>query len=236
MRKTTDLDAVKSVALAFLHLPIEETEMYPIVIMHPIFESAFISAKIDGKFSVINITESDENLQKAKTIWEDNIKRCDTLVQVYSLIRKSYRLTFLKFVEQYLSKQDMSEMLADAWVSSENPNQDTNCSLALLTRWFKKANKKALMTEEDYAVYDGLKPEFKVYRGVAVGRNPHGLSWTMNYEKAEWFANRFNTPDKKGYVQEVTITKAEALAYFNTRDEQEVVVDTAKIKSKIQKV
>lgn len=225
MTKQSDLKLVKSMAIAFLHLPVEETEFSPIVVMHPIFENGFVGIKENGKFKMVNIMESEAELEKARKQWKININNAKDVFQVYAFMRKSYRLTFLRHIEMYLSEKDFSELLADAWVSSENPNQDVNVNIATLTKWFKRANKRLLMVEEDYEVYNNLEPEIKVYRGVAVGRNPKGLSWTMNYDKAAWFANRFNTSDKKGYIQEATIKKENVLAYFNTRDEEEIVAN-----------
>jgi len=40
--KQTDLSAVKSVARTFLYLPIEETEVSPIVVQHPFYENGFM--------------------------------------------------------------------------------------------------------------------------------------------------------------------------------------------------
>lgn len=221
MNKETNLKLVKSMAIAFLNLPVEETELSPICVMHPIFENGFVYIQTDKK--IVNILENKENIHKAIKERENVINDAKDVFSVYFIIRKSYRLTFLKYIKDYLSEEDFSKLLADAWVSSENPNQDTNVTVATITKWFRKSDKRLLMTEEDYQVFLNLNPEIKIYRGVAVGRNPKGLSWTMNYKKAEWFANRFNTLDKKGYIQEATIQKGKVLAYFNTRGEEEIV-------------
>lgn len=236
MKKQSDIQSVKSVALAFLNLPVEETDYSPIVVMHPIFENGFAGVKIDDEYKMVNILESEENLNIAKKVWEDNINRANSIMQVYAFMRKSYRLTFLKYIEPYLSKKDMAELLADAWVSSENPNQDVNVSIPMLTKWFRKADKRSLMVSEDYKVYTDLEPEFVVYRGVAVGRNPDGLSWTMNYDKAEWFANRFTSHGKEaGYVFKAIAKKEDVFAYFNTRGEEEIVINP-KTLTNIQKM
>jgi hypothetical protein len=140
------------------------------------------------------------------------------------LIRTPYHLTFLKYCEPYLSPKDLAELFADAWVSSENPNQDVNCPISYLVKMFEKCDKKYLMTEEDYQIYESLPETFTIYRGVAVGRNPQGLSWTQSLEKAEWFAHRFDKPGgQQGYVQMCIAKKSRVLAYFNTRGEDEIV-------------
>lgn len=224
MRKVTDLHNVKSVAKSFLYLEIDKTaEFYPMFIQHPIFESAFQSVKIDGKCDIINITESEENLQMANKFFEKRINESD-LLGVYMIIRKSYRLTFLKYIKSYLSMQDFCTLFADAWVMSENPNGDVNVPLSLAVKWFKQADKTMLMDAEEYKVYSELPDTLTVYRGVAVGRNPQGLSWTMDRDKAEWFAHRFDRNGTTGYLQSATIKKEDVLAYFNSRNEEEIVV------------
>jgi len=66
MKKQSDLKLVKSMAIAFLHLPVEETEFSPIVVMHPIFENGFVGIKENGKFKMVNIMESEAELEKAR--------------------------------------------------------------------------------------------------------------------------------------------------------------------------
>lgn len=75
-----------------------------------------------------------------------------------------------------------------------------------------------------------------IYRGVALGREPNGLSWTANLEKAKWFAHRFDRGDKQGYVETAIAKKTDILAYFNTRNEDELVVNTRQLNKKIKKI
>jgi len=109
------------------------------------------------------------------------------------------------------------------WVNSENPNQDANVTTKELAKWFKECNKEKLMTAEDYEYYQKLPDKIKIYRGVAVNRNPLRLSYTDNYESANWFAHRFDNENEKGYIIEKEISKKDVLAYFNTRSEEEIV-------------
>ena len=45
--------------------------------------------------------------------------------------------------------------------------------------------KKSLMYGDEYETYTALPENFIVYRGVTSGRNPNGMSWTREYDKAE---------------------------------------------------
>lgn len=53
-------------------------------------------------------------------------------------------------------------------------------------------------------------------------KNIKALSWTLDRETAEWFAHRFG---EEGTVYEAQIPKKYILAFFNGRNESEVVVD-----------
>lgn len=174
---------------------------------------------------MVNILDNQDDLFYAQKQYEQNIVKQTDVHGVYMIIRKSYRLTFLKFIKEYLSIKDMSELLAHAWVSSENPNQDVNVPVNVVAKWFKQADKIVLMDKDEYAYYQSLPQTITAYRGVAIGRNPMGLSWTCNIDTAKWFANRFNTKTKKGYIQSIEIDKSYVLAYFNGRNEDELVLD-----------
>ena len=230
----TNLKQCKDLALAFLHTPIEETGYSPIVVIHPIFESGFYHHIENGEPKLANMLQDKAAFKKAIKKAEERINKASDVGSVYCIIRKSYRLTFLKYAKKYLSKADFSELFADAWVGSENPNQDKNVRASTLASWFRQADKKILMTEEDYSVYKALPETLTVYRGVAVGRNPYGLSWTANHDTAEWFAHRFDKLDDEGYIQVAFINKSQVLAYFNTRGEDEIVVDSKELEIEIE--
>ena len=232
MKGETNLDKVKEIALCFLYQDIVETELSPLAIIHPIFESAYQPVLTDHGTNIVDVMDS-KNLQTVTEQFAERIQKSKTLDTVYMLIRKSYRMTFLKHVKDYLSLKDMSRLLAHAWTTSENPNDDVNVPVKTAVKWFREADKTALMDPEDLKVFEKLPETLKVYRGVAAGRNPKGLSWTTSLDTAKWFANRFNQGDKTGYIQEATVSKNDVLAYFNVRNEEEVVVDTSRLKKKI---
>jgi len=227
MRKTTSLEAVKDMAINFLYMDIEETKFSPLVIMHPIFESAYIGVK-GCEFS-INILESESNLERATSFIEERINESKTVREVFFIIRKSYRYTFFKYIKDYLNEEDFAELLRESWVGSENPNQDVNVSVRESVRYFKKADKKHLMEKEEREYLKNLPDEVKVYRGVSVGREPNGLSYTDNLSMADWFSHRYDKEDEKGYILEGIVKKENILAYFES--ENELVIDPRDIEN-----
>lgn len=222
--RVTDLKAIQDIAISFLYQEVEETQFSPIVVIHPVFESGI--AYSPRTRSMVNILEDKEGLSDILDYYSNRIIKAGDISNIYTLIRDSYKLTFFKFISNYLSAKDYAEYLADAWTISENPNQDVNVSLSQAERLFKKANKKYLMTAKEYKIYSDLPDTFTVYRGVAVRRNPKGMSWTRNKSTAAWFSSRFDTDEERGYIQSATAHKKDVLAYFNSRNEDEIVIST----------
>lgn len=223
MRKDTDIQSIKGVLIAFLHMPVEKTPVYPIVVQHPIFESGVVS--VGGEFADIT---TEEGFKKAAEKLEERIKSTDDLAELSFIVRKSYYLTFLKYIKPYLSIEDFSKSLSTFWTEEEAPNNDANVPVSLAAKWFKEADKKALMNKEEYEVFTNLPEELIVYRGVASGHNPNGMSWTKDLDKAEWFSNRFGD----GYVIGGDVKKKDVLAYFSRREEEELVIEAKNVRNK----
>ena len=199
MREKTDLEKVKSIARMLLLTPVHKTQYSPVVVQHPFTSSGIATAKKDGVLQIIDITESEENLERWQEWMKEWIKNAKSAYEIYMMTNKPYGLTYLKYAEPYLSKEDFSNILGDAWVRSENPNGDANVSKKELLLMFKQADKKALMTEEDYKRWESLDDTLTVYRGVTShnAKNIKALSWTLDEKTAEWFAHRF---DENGTV------------------------------------
>lgn len=230
----TDLQAVKQVAKSLFNaVPLEPHPKFgAIVLSHPFTESGIVMlpSKGNSEPKMTDITENKEDFEEWKRWYFSRIDNAPSIHKIFTFVSKAYRLTFLKIAKPYIDKKEFSELFAEAWVSSENPNMDVNVSRKEAVKWFKEADKKHLMDKDEYKVWEDLPETFVVYRGVGHKRTPYGLSWTTHLETAEWFANRWGT---NGYIEEATIEKKHALAYFNGRNEDEVVVDVFAIKNKI---
>ena len=78
--KQTDLNAVKSVARTFLYLPIEETEVSPIVVQHPFYENGFMMLPNSPEDpqnkmpKMLDLLNSSEDVIKANAIILERIE------------------------------------------------------------------------------------------------------------------------------------------------------------------
>jgi len=219
MRRKTDIEEIRKIAIAFLHLPPEPLGLG--FVAHPFFNSQHIVKENSSneKFEMVDILEHPEALEPRISYIQKQLEAAE-LPDIYCLMRDCYYMTFLKFTRQYMSRQDFSEYLGFSWVAAENPNQDTNVTKASLLSWFRNSDKSYLMEKEDYDHYMSLPEKVKIYRGVREYKCEKGLSWTQSKKKAEWFSQRYGA---KGYVLEGEIAKEHIFAYFDGRKEQEIV-------------
>ncbi len=215
---------VKETALSFLHLEPKRVDNLPFFVEHPFFNSEIMYSR-NGK--CLNVFKQAD-LVELKNLYTEMILTGD-IYRILSLLQVKYHLVFLKYIKDYLTLQEFSQLFGYMWVNSENPNQDVNVSVPTLKRWFRECDKTVLMEKDDLKYYHSLPQLVQVYRGVAVGRNPKGLSYTPNKEKAEWFAHRFDQTGSVGYVISGCVHREDILAYFNTRREDELVVDEKRV-------
>lgn len=223
-KEKTDLDGVKAVAKLLLHQEICKTDYSPVIVQHPFTNSGIVVGSLLGRDGLVDITESREDFEKWKSILESWFEKADSASGIFWMVNKPYRLFFVKLAAPFLSTNEFSALFADAWIGSEAPNMDPNVSKKELVRMFKNAEPTALMTEEELTVLRSLDDPVTVYRGVTPYNENDllALSWTLNRDKAEWFAKRFH---EDGRVYEAEISKEHILAYFSRRGEEETVVD-----------
>lgn len=224
MRRKTDLDGVKSVAKGLVMVDIHLTEYSPVVVQHPFTSSGVTAAPSEDGLRLLDITKNEDDLRAWQGYMKGLIDNSTNAYQIYMMVNKPYALAFLSLSESHLSKNDFSEILADAWIRSETPNLDKNFVKNDLVAMFKKADKAVLMDGEEREQFDDFDDTITVYRGVTSynAKNIRALSWTTDYKTAEWFAHRF---DEDGTVYEAQISKEHILAFFNGRNESEVIVD-----------
>ena len=169
------------------------------------------------------------DLQLWQKEMEKNLCKITDPMLLLSRVSKGYRLAFIKYVNDYLSIEDLSKLLRFAWRSVEFPNRDPNFSHSQLCQLFKECSKELLMHKEEWAAYNKLPKTVHIYRGVTSGKKKDimSMSWTTDHDIAVWFAKRFG---EKGFVCETDIAKEDILAYWDLNNEAEVIVDFKKLK------
>lgn len=229
MSQSTDLAGLKQFAKTLLQLDIQKTKMSPLVVKHPFTDSGIVGIQTpDGHLGIANLVENSKDLKTWREQTAGYIDQAETPYHVFMLITKPYLLGFLKYAKPYLSTEDFTRMLADAWIRSESPNDDPNLSKTKLLAMFKAADPSILMDDEERSRLQSLEDPVTVYRGVTSynAKNVKALSWTLDENVAQWFAHRYG---EQGTVYQAQIRKGDIYAIFTGRNESEVIVDPAQL-------
>lgn len=217
MDRKTHQDEINFLVDELMNVDIMETELSPIIISHPFFDTGI---QMDENHQMVDILKSDENFSKIKSLYLKKLHNKSPLHILYKIC-KPYRMFFVKMAFPYLSDNDRGELLREAWITQENPNEDINVSHDDIECMFLQCKPEFLMEKEDYEVWKKLPDVVHIYRGIHPNKKHEAFSWTLDKEVARWFANRF---DRDGMIIEKDIRKELIVAYFNIRDEQEIIV------------
>lgn len=135
-----------------------------------------------------------------------------------SIHERPYRLEAFLDICDKLDRKTYWELVRFVWVDTENAWE----WVKLWKRIFKQecAEKHFLMDDEELEVLSKLPDRVRVWRGCT-RKNERGISWTLNREKAVWFANRYKAG---GHVLEKVVDKRRIVAYFGSRGESEVII------------
>jgi len=187
-------------------------------------------AKTFGDAYVQKINYKQRELDKA--IDQENWDK------VFMLIEKPFRLDWLnENVDLIQDDKKYYDFLKDAYMLTEFPMNGFSSYRDLLDLFYAKDNPKLMMDKGELKLLNSLPKEVKIWRGVKVDDvlddDNIGLSFTLNKDKAIWFAERFS---QEGVSQPILIgavvKKVDILSIFLNRDEEEVIVNPEDIKIK----
>lgn len=230
----TDIKAIRDISMALYDaVPIKEVQELKGmgIVQHPFISSLYLMDRDRKIISFLNPAK----IEKCRDTYREAIYTGDVM-GIYVMVCNPYKMTWFSYCHNYLSGKDYGTYLRNAWTMEENPNQDVNVPRRKAIQLFKRAEKKHLMNEEEYKYYDALPEKLTVWRGVSPGRERLGLSWTDDKKTAEWFMRRFEREERTGYLLEAEIDKKDILAYFDGRNENEIVVDVFRIKNRIREI
>lgn len=138
--------------------------------------------------------------------------------QIVFLHERPYRLDAFVQITKELPDDKYWSLLASIWTDTENGWQNLDTWRALFSS--NRPGRGHLMDADEHLTLRYLPDTVEIYRGCEKGVNEDGISWTLNRDKAEFFANRFT---KQGIVLTKQINKSDIIAVFNGRGEAEVI-------------
>lgn len=154
---------------------------------------------------------------------------------VFLVIERPWRLQWIDENKDMIINEKGAkyyyELLSEAYNDTENAHENKEKIIEL----FHFGNSPQLMMNEDEQLeFENLPQKFKVWRGVGVNdefeEDLIGSSWTTDYSRAVFFAER-NVSQDRGYplIFSLEIDKEDVLSLITRRNENEVILDYSKI-------
>lgn len=145
------------------------------------------------------------------------------------LHEKPYRLEALMVVRNLMEPEAYWPLLADVWCNVENHWQAKNIIPQLFRTNYRWQRYALIMTDEERHILEAYPSDtLTIYRGHQKV-NAHGWSWTFSRERAEWFAKRYSL-GRARFVTEGQVARTNVIAFFNQRNENEVVTIPRSVK------
>lgn len=180
-------------------------------------EDPFPMVKHPLCFSVPHADIFNQHVNKRYTFVKERVveeERRENWAGVLMFYEKPFRLD--RLIELYqkhqFSQHTLSSLAHDIWVSVENIYEQRREWILTLSECIPSS----FMSVEDEDYFNRLPQRIMIHRGG----DREGLSWTLDRERAKWFARRW---DKNAGVHTVTIDKSEVFAYTDARNEQEII-------------
>ncbi len=210
------MNQIKKIAKILVDLPIIKIgEDY---INHPFFQKS--QKKICIGNTTINLLDEEA---RAKNFYVENtLNRVKSLDDILMWVDSTNRLKiFLFFLKKGFIK-DFNEIKESLW------GYYTQGDSINITEFLGMEVDDFIEIARNYTDISELPSEDEVitiYRGCGDPYHPYddsGISWTLDYEKAEFFAKRLNG-DRS--ILSAKVRREDILFYTNSRDEKEVIVD-----------
>jgi len=222
--KENNYEAIISIAINLLEIPITENDVGNFgIVYHPFFNNTYIA--YDGE--LIDIFKEKDKFNKYVQELKNHIKIQKEVYKIVALVNKPYRIFYLYLIKDYLNNETFANLLKDCYTETEFPNKDVNVSVQKIKEMFQSADKNLIMDNNEKIVYNNLNKEVTIYRGFCSKKYYNALSWTLDFEKAKFFATRFN--NRKGCIYQANIQKEDIFAYLDCRNEKEIIADFDKL-------
>ena len=133
---------------------------------------------------------------------------------LFPLLGHAGRGAALVLLSDRMDAATLNRILAEWWNATEGVRPREAIPL------FRRAG---YVTDDATATPPTETGNLTIYRGVRIPRHRLGISWTLDLERARFFAGRYTAGG--GYVYVAELPPDGLLGYFTDRNEREVVVD-----------
>ncbi len=147
-------------------------------------------------------------------------------VMIFGNFKSLAREYFCCLTLDKIAKKDWSKLFGEVYIMAiYGSSFQRLLSDEDIVALFTIADRNSLMNKVELMRFNSLADTFNIYRGFHNENNKIGFSWGLSKDVAEMFAHRYN----KSSIIVCTAKREDVLAYFNDRQEEEIIVNPANI-------
>jgi hypothetical protein len=131
---------------------------------------------------------------------------------LHVVVERPWRMSTLErmYERGRIDRGKLADLLPGIWTDTELPSTNLDDPAYL---W-----REVDFATDDEEAWEALPETMTVYRGGPEG----GISWTLDRERAQWFADRFGVGHP---LWTTAVTKAQVFGFLTGRGEQEIILD-----------
>lgn len=118
------------------------------------------------------------------------------------------------------------------WTTSENLHEEGDFINDLIAYGETLGSSLLGLDDDERDALAAMPKTLTIYRGCA-DWNEQGWSWSTDFAKAKWFAERALSPDGNRMVVKATVSKSFVLGFLTGRNESEIVIDPEMVSSEV---
>lgn len=147
---------------------------------------------------------------------------------IFQEFDKPERVAALAHVARRMPERWFWKVFGEVWENSETLFRNHSLIQEMVKGRLESPLRGLMMHRKERQKLRELPASLTIFRGCCEV-NRTGWSWSLNREKAEFFAKRYPI-DGKPLLLIGIVAKADVFAYFDERNEDEIVVPTEKIR------
>lgn len=186
-----------------------------------VIESTFINIKFLQSPTLL-VTRADELISQLNECHFTNKVDLDFILEVE---KGEHKIRYFIEYMGELSDSDYWKMLSYVHLRADYSNFPNEILKTLFSS--NRKEKEMLMNPGELELLNLLPEKLLIFRGMSKKEYESGnfnISWTLNKEKAEFFANRNDRSGKiEQFIHELEVDKKDIIAYLIGRGEDEII-------------
>ena len=188
---------------------------------HPLYISNFYNPVLNKIINrSITVKEKAVEEYRAERRWSS----------ILGLHERPYRMQALKSLQDQMTDEEFWDEVSWLWTDSENIWENMKDWRRVWRS--KRPGRERVMDDDERAKLESLPDMIDIYRGSFLYPwvASQGLSWTLDRDRAIWFAYRLKPEHAIPWLLTGKVRKRSVLAYLDRRSENEIVVLPERIK------